>query len=159
MSNGPSAAELQRAGGGRVGRPLTLVHGETWLAGNVVAYAPDRPQALIVNDYVTDVPLLRINPWVTESELACGAVLVWTPQRELPGESARLFPGAEEQPPLRLLWHSRAGLPPVVIHWAIARPDELRCREVVRADKPMASLGRISATRSAATGSTGSCPR
>jgi hypothetical protein len=129
------AVELQRAWRERVGRPLTLVHGETWLAGNVVAYAPDRPQALVVNDYVTDIPLLRINPWVTESKLACGAVLVWTPQRELPGESARLFPGAEEQPPLRLQWHSRARLSSVVIHWAIARPDGLRCRQVTRADR------------------------
>jgi 4-amino-4-deoxy-L-arabinose transferase-like glycosyltransferase len=96
----------------RMATPLRFVVGDTWLAGNVAFYSPDRPATL------TDAnPAL--SPWVNLAEMSDeGAILVWDGSR-MPAAYAAQFPQAEEQPPLSLHWHTRVKVANAVIHWAI----------------------------------------
>ncbi|AVO43710.1 glycosyltransferase family 39 protein [Phreatobacter cathodiphilus] len=67
------ASELESRWRQRTGRPLRIVAGDRWHAGNVAFYAAARPQILFDGD-------TRLSPWITAERVAReGALLVWHP--------------------------------------------------------------------------------
>lgn len=109
------AAQVTQTWHERTGEPLRYVVGNTWLVGNVAFYSSDRPSTFVDAD-------LPLSPWVSLARLReSGAVIVWD-EPKMPAAYAAMFPQAEEQPALRLRWHTRAPVPDVVIHYAIVPP-------------------------------------
>lgn len=107
----------------RYAEPLTYVIGNTWLAGNIAYYAPERPQVYIDGDPV-------ISPWVDANDLKRrGGILVWNEihktHRGEDRENAlrRAFPQAEIQKPLEIPQQTGADLLPALIGWAIVPPQ------------------------------------
>lgn len=104
-------------------RPLTVVAGDTWLAGNIAFYGPDRPSVFSDGD-----PLK--SPWI---DLAAarrdGLLVVWEGAlgvaRPPPHLRAR-FPNAQVQPAIELPWKTGADHPPARVGWAIVPPAPAR---------------------------------
>lgn len=110
----------------RYAQPLAYVIGDTWPAGNVAYYAPDRPHVFLNADST-------ISPWINPDELkAHGAVIVWcenhcthhAEEHNAPGYLQEQFPEAIIQPSLTIPRQSNADLFPVTIGWAIVPPHE-----------------------------------
>ncbi len=97
------------------GKPLRYVAGDTWLAGNIGFYSPDRPSVFI------DADLTR-SPWIDTMALSrAGALLVWSVRREgerIPVRLANAFPEAIAQPTI-LPRGTRHEIP---IGWAVILP-------------------------------------
>jgi len=110
-------------------KPLEYIIGDTWPAGNIAYYAPDRPHVLINGDY-------SISPWVTPEEIRDnGAIFVWCISRCSNGEHVndlndvhglseflRDNPRAKIQSPMTLSRQTGAKLPPSIIGWAVLPP-------------------------------------
>ncbi len=102
----------------QTGRPLVYVVGETWMAGNMAFYSPDRPSTLTEGDE-------RLSPWIDMQMLRrYGAVIVWEGENDLPDTYRQRFPSAIVQSAIKLPWHTRAKVPPAVVHWAIVPPAQ-----------------------------------
>jgi hypothetical protein len=101
------------------GKRLRFVVGETWLAGNVAFYSPDRPSTFIDANPAA-------SPWIDPAELAAtGAVLVWNADETgdvVPAELRQAFPSAVAQNPLVLRKRCIRVRNPVRIGWAIVPP-------------------------------------
>lgn len=111
----PLGKEITQRWHEQEGTPLRVVAGDTWLAGNVAFYSPDRPSVLTEGN-------LRLSPWVSEDELRRhGAVVVW--EGVQPPTYAQLFPGMKMQPPIRVAWHTRARVAQSPVYWAIVSPQ------------------------------------
>jgi 4-amino-4-deoxy-L-arabinose transferase-like glycosyltransferase len=104
--------------------PLHYVIGDTWPAGNLAYYAPERPHVLINGDF-------SISPWVTPDDIKqYGGIFVWCISHcnNSPGNTSRIptflrdHPNAKVQVPLTLPRQTGAKLPPAIIGWAILPP-------------------------------------
>jgi 4-amino-4-deoxy-L-arabinose transferase-like glycosyltransferase len=104
-------------------RPLSLVAGDAWLAGNIAFYGPDRPTVFIDGDPVK-------SPWIDLAKARRdGALLVWEGALGVaapPSHLRALFPGALVQPAVELPWKTGADHPPVRVGWAIVPPEAAR---------------------------------
>ncbi len=109
------AQEAEAAWSARFAGPLPIVIGSEWLAGNVGAYAPSRPQVYIAGDPARA-------PWVSDSQVReRGAAAVWDMDNPPSGLADR-FSCLESQPPLELSWDTGAELPPVRLGLALIAP-------------------------------------
>ncbi len=97
------------------GSKLRYAVGDTWLAGNIGFYSPDRPSVFIDADS-------RRSPWIDPEDVRrAGAIIVWSIKRRgetIPPALAQAFPDAQEQPPFDL---RAAGREPR-IGWATLLP-------------------------------------
>jgi 4-amino-4-deoxy-L-arabinose transferase-like glycosyltransferase len=101
-------------------KPLFYVVGDTWMAGNVAFYSPDRPSTLTDADP-------HLSPWIDKRTLRrYGAVIVWEGKNELPDEYRAQFPDATMQSAIELPYRTSANVAPAVIHWAIVPPESER---------------------------------
>ncbi|MDR3500543.1 MAG: glycosyltransferase family 39 protein [Parvibaculum sp.] len=98
------------------GAPLRYVVGDTWLAGNVAFYSPDRPSVFTFAD-------ARLSPWIDETDLRrSGGVLIWNAKQEgkaIPVWLAAKYPRAVVEPAVNLPGD-------VSVHclgWALLPPD------------------------------------
>ena len=99
----------------RTGTSLAVVAGDTWLAGNVAFYAPERPSVL------TDCNL-GLSPWISENEVRIlGAALIWQGTQPA-AECYKIFPRMEVQQPVQVAWHTRADVQNTPVYWAIVAP-------------------------------------
>lgn len=104
---------------------LTYAVGDTWPAGNLAFYAPERPHVFIMADS-------SISPWINLDDFQKkGGVAVWCIRHCASGnainkmpEFLQKLPRAEIQEPLSLERHSGANLPELIIGWAIIPPTE-----------------------------------
>jgi hypothetical protein len=102
----------------QTGEPLAYVVGDTWMAGNLAYYSPDRPSTLTDGDP-------HLSPWIDIGTLRRhGAVIVWEGENNLPDEYRQRFPDAVVQPAIKLRWHTSANVAPAVVHWAIVPPAQ-----------------------------------
>ena len=98
-----------------VGTPLRIVVGNTWMAGNVAFYSPDRPSVLTDGNF-------SLSPWVSHDDLRThGAVVVWE-GRQPPAAYDQLFPQMQLQEPVHVAWHTRAHVADTTVYWAIFAP-------------------------------------
>jgi len=107
--------------------PLRFAVGDTWPAGNVGYYAPERPHVFIMGDKT-------ISPWIKSGDFEkYGGVIVWCErhclgQQEipegLPDFVKEKFPNAEIMPPFSLARQTDADIPPVKMGWAILAPAD-----------------------------------
>ncbi len=120
------ATAITAAWDARFDRPLTIVVGDVWPAGNVAWYAPGRPTVYSFADPARA-------PWIDDAAVRDrGAVLVWTRgsrgEQPMPlaeagfGDVDARFGMVEEQPGLVLDWQSWADHPPLHVGWAIVPP-------------------------------------
>ena len=107
----------------QTGRPLPVVFGTVWLAGNVAMASSDQPTVWIEPIASEDVSIFETSPWISLDRVACtGLVIVWRAEvegsQELPARYRQFFAAAIVQPTLKLA----AGPRPVDFDWAIVRP-------------------------------------
>ncbi len=123
-------------------RPLAVVGGEWWLAGNVALYHPLRPH--VYGGLSPKVPDLsrRRSPWISDQALKReGGIILWSADRQGPAFAALLcgrFPTLEVLEPVTLRWKTRAPGRPVRVAMAIVPPGS----DGASADSPAARLGR-----------------
>jgi 4-amino-4-deoxy-L-arabinose transferase-like glycosyltransferase len=114
------AQTLTAAWRAKVGTPLRIVGGSTWMSGTIGFHSPDRPSVLIDGNRAT-------SPWISDAELRRDGILVAFDPFELRRSKARelhdRFPGIEMQPPLILPLDTGANLPHVEIDWGIVYPQ------------------------------------
>ena len=97
------------------GIPLRVVIGDTWMAGNLAFYSPDRPSVLTDGNF-------SLSPWVNNDELRTqGAVVVWEGPQP-PQAYAQLFPQMKTQEPVPVAWHTHAHVANTPVSWAIIAP-------------------------------------
>jgi len=122
--DGPRLAELvSQAWQNRYHTPLRYVVGETFIAGTVAWYAPDRPHQLIYGDY-------KISPWIDPADIKkYGGVVVWCGMHcdardvaTTPAYLASAFPQAQVQAPLVFPQATGAKVPQGMVEWAIIPP-------------------------------------
>ncbi|MBV8060290.1 MAG: glycosyltransferase family 39 protein [Alphaproteobacteria bacterium] len=103
---------------------LSYAIGDTWPAGNLAFYTPDRPHVFINHDPT-------ISPWIDINDFHNkGGVAVWCIRYCASGNNqgrtpdyVQSMPNVEIQQPLLLERHSGANLPEVVMGWAIVPPQ------------------------------------
>jgi 4-amino-4-deoxy-L-arabinose transferase-like glycosyltransferase len=111
-----AAAALTERWRALTGRPLRVVAGERWNAGNIAFFSPDRPLFLIDGE-------LSISPWLSPQAIARdGALVVWTGGPEPPPGFVRALGPLAERGVLELPWANRTGRPTLVLNWAIRPP-------------------------------------
>lgn len=88
----PLAEELTSRWHAETDRPLRVVVGDRWHAGNIAFYSADRPLILLDGDS-------RQAPWVSDAMLARrGGLIVWQPEdREAFARLKQRFPGLKAQ--------------------------------------------------------------
>ncbi len=121
------AARVDAAWRERYGRPLRLVAGEWWLAGNVALYSHPRPRVYgggLNPD--TPEPSSRHNPWTGDEALRReGGIILWSAGRhgsDLAGRLCERFPALERLEPVTLRWKTGAALPPIRVAVALVPP-------------------------------------
>jgi 4-amino-4-deoxy-L-arabinose transferase-like glycosyltransferase len=98
------------------GTPLRLVVGDTWMAGNLAFYSPDRPSVLTDGNF-------SLSPWVSPDELRTkGAVVVWEGPQP-PAAYSQLSSQMKIQGPVRVAWHTHAHVADTPVYWAIIPPQ------------------------------------
>lgn len=115
-------------------QPLEYAIGDTWFAGNVAYYAPERPHVFINADPV-------ISPWINPDQVKeKGGVVVWcqlycsrdddghSMSRGQPDYLTILYPDAEIQTPLIIPRETGADVYPVTFGWAIIPPHKKASR-------------------------------
>jgi 4-amino-4-deoxy-L-arabinose transferase-like glycosyltransferase len=115
---GPELARVveQRWHAAAGGAPLAIVAGDTWIAGSIAFYAPERPSVFIDADSAR-------SPWIEPAALARqGAVLIWQQPGGQPEWLSR-FPAALPQPPIELPYVPPLGHPPARFDWSILKPS------------------------------------
>jgi hypothetical protein len=121
-SNWPAetiAARLEVRWTQTTGKPLTLVVGDEWVAGNVALYGARQPSVLIHGDF-------RLAPWVKPADLEeKGALLVWPANQDPPPNWVRtLLPQVTEQGVEQFNWPDLPHLPPLSLAWAVLPPPK-----------------------------------
>lgn len=114
------AADIAEAWRAATGRPLAYAIGPMWLAGNVAAFAPERPRAFVDAD-------ARAHPWidVADVERQGGVIVYWADRPDAqPPQMPEFLRGAEAQPPLVRGLIGRPG-DTVSVGYAILRPRGL----------------------------------
>jgi 4-amino-4-deoxy-L-arabinose transferase-like glycosyltransferase len=115
------ARALTAAWRAKVGIPLRIVGGNTWMSGTISFHSPDHPSVLIDGDRAA-------NPWISDADLRRHGILIaWGPTHADPDRAAALrakFPAIEMQPPLVLPLDAGAHLPPVLVRWGIVYPTD-----------------------------------
>lgn len=121
------AARIDTVWRERYGRPLRLVAGEWWLAGNVALYSHPRPRVYgggLNPD--TPEPSPGANPWTGDQALNReGGIILWSADRHGPDLAKRLcdrFPAFELLEPVTLRWKTGAALPPVHVSVGLVPP-------------------------------------
>ena len=111
------AAEVDRRWAKQSDRPLRIVAGPWWEAGNVSFFSPGA--TIVYGDMNT-----RECPWCDDEQLRCeGGVIVWPLDGEpKPPDLATRFPKAVELEPIVLHWQNAPNTPPIRIEMAIVRP-------------------------------------
>ncbi len=122
----PLADAVTQAWMRRFDQPLALVGGEPWIAGNICAYAPQRPSLYSSGVYDTVRMDSRTTPWASDAELQTrGGVLVWNAAAmgdNLPAELRSRFPNAISEQPMTLPYQCRKAVPPARIGVAFVPP-------------------------------------
>jgi len=110
--------------------PLTLIAGDTWLAGNIAMNAKHKIQVLIDGDY-------NISPWIKHNaNHACGMLVVIERSPEInqsgfvPPELVKFLKMSSHQGHLTLPWTKQETGPKVEIDWGVI-PAQANCSEVV----------------------------
>jgi hypothetical protein len=105
-------AEWQR----ETGRPLRIVVGEMWIAGQVALNAPGSPSIMEV--------LKARSPWVTEKDLkAHGAIVVWSePGCCSPASIKSFYPAMGPMRRITIPWPREPDKEPITIGYAIIKP-------------------------------------
>lgn len=108
--------------------PLRFAVGDTWPAGNVGYYSPERPHVFINGDF-------EISPWIKHYDFQrYGGVIVWcvrhcigqqAAEEDVPDFVHEKFPHAEIQEPFLLARQTEADVPPVRMGWAFIPPDNM----------------------------------
>ncbi len=110
----------------RYDKPLPLVGGERWFAGNVAFYAPSRPSIFSNGGLGGSAPDEAACPWTSTADFKeRGGVLVWSADKQgeaLPEELRVSFPDAEVLPVLTLPRQTGAPVKPVRAGIAIVAP-------------------------------------
>jgi len=108
--------------------PLTLIAGDTWIAGNIAMNAKHEIQVLIDGDY-------NKSPWVKpDANTACGVLVVVERSPDIMGENftppelLRLLKLSSHQGHLTLPWTKQATGPQVEIDWGVI-PAQKNCSE------------------------------
>ncbi len=129
----------------RYRRPLRLVAGEWWLAGNVALYSHPRPRVYgggLNPD--TPEPSPGDNPWTDDRTLNReGGIILWNADRhgqELVDRLCDRFPGLEVLEPVTLRWKTGAALPPVRVSVGLVPPSAVEV-ESGSSSGPRAELG------------------
>lgn len=122
------AARAEGAWRARMDRPLRLVAGEWWLAGNVALYSPGRPRVYgggLHPDMPEPSP--RHNAWTSDEALRReGGLLLWNADRHGAELTARLcerFPALVLLEPLPLRWETGKRLRPVRVGLGLLPPE------------------------------------
>lgn len=104
--------------------PLTLIAGDTWIAGNIAMHAKHKIQVLIDGDYSK-------SPWVKpDANYACGMLIVIERTPDIikndstPPELLKLFKLSSHQGHLTLPWTKQAAGPQVEIDWGVIPAQE-----------------------------------
>jgi 4-amino-4-deoxy-L-arabinose transferase-like glycosyltransferase len=111
------AAQLETRWFQATGRPLALVIGDEWTAGNVALYAAGQPSVLINGNF-------RLAPWVKPEDLEDkGALLVWpASQNPPPTWALSLLPQVTEKGMEQFNWPVLPHLSPLSLAWAVLPP-------------------------------------
>jgi 4-amino-4-deoxy-L-arabinose transferase-like glycosyltransferase len=140
------AAEVERLWNRRYGRPLPIVAGEYWLAGNIALYGPSRASVYggRFGDTVDFAP--RYCPWTSDEDLKRrGGVILWDCRcrgDQLPAELHDRFQTAEVLKPLTIPYQTGAKIPPARVGVAIIPPGGDRHRTTLQAQPPHRSARR-----------------
>lgn len=142
------AASVDGAWRQRYDRPLRLVAGEWWLAGNVALYVRPRPHVYgggLNPD--TPEPSPRHNPWTGDEALRReGGIILWNADHHgsaLAGWLCERFPAHELLEPVTLRWKTGAALPPIRVAMALIPPGSDESGRVSRDGAPAkAGCGR-----------------
>lgn len=122
------AAWERETGGAAGGHPLTILAGNSWLAGLAALYGEGRPSVMLEGNFA-------YSPWIPSPRLAReGGVVLW--QIRASGEEAMpavytqagrlaLQPGE----PMRFSWPGHLPIEDIVIGWAIVPPGGPVARE------------------------------
>jgi hypothetical protein len=108
--------EVLRRWQARCDKPLPVVAGEAWRAGNVCCYAPQRP--ILYSSGAMGYFLFEPQhaPWTNDAELAArGGVLLWDAEQlgdDLPAGVRDRFPTAVADPPIVVPYQTGADLRP-----------------------------------------------
>jgi 4-amino-4-deoxy-L-arabinose transferase-like glycosyltransferase len=127
------AAEISRRWSARCAVPFPIVAGESWRAGNVCCYSPQRPVIYTSGEvgYLVFDP--RHSFWTDDDDLnARGGVVLWGASQlgdALPDPIRARFPTAETQPPIILPYQTGASVAPDRVGLAFIWP---RQRDSVR---------------------------
>lgn len=121
------AQQITEAWHQRYNTPLRYVIGDTWVAGNVAFYSPERPHVFIKGDK-------SISTWIKSQDLKqSGGVIVWCvrhclgqqePPDEVPDFVENRYPQARIQKSFFLARQTEAEIPPVKMGWAIVPPGK-----------------------------------
>jgi hypothetical protein len=116
----------------KTGRPLEIVMGKTWIAGNVAFYAPDfhnRPHTCLNGK-------LEYSPWLSEDDIKRkGALVLWQDDHQLAPEVRSSYGVKESGPPLELTVQTWPEPRTVRIHWGLIMPAAMM--EATSQDEPL----------------------
>ena len=140
------AARVDQLWTRRFDRPLPIVAGEWWLAGNAALYGPDRPSVYggCLGDTLDFAP--RYSPWTSDEDLKRrGGVILWDCRRRgdlLPAKLRGRFRTAEVLDPLTISHQTGAKIPPARIGIAIVPPGGDRHQTARQVRPPDGSMRR-----------------
>jgi len=138
------AWRVERAWRARYDRPLRVVAGEWWLAGNVALYGASGAE--VYGGRHPDTPELsaRHNPWTSDEALKReGGIVLWSLDRHGPGALATLcdrLPSLERLEPVTLSWQTGAPIPPVHVGLALVPPRSDRDQHEARGSAPSRTM-------------------
>ena len=141
-----------REAAGRVGaawrqrydRPLPVVAGEWWLAGNVALYSRPRPHVYGGGPPPGHpLPSPKDNPWIGDEALKrTGGIILWRADRQAPNIPQLLcerFPTLELLDPVTLRWETGAPVSPLRVALALVPPGSDEATGGARTGAPPAS--------------------
>ena len=121
------AAKVHQAWNRRYGRPLPVVAGDWWLAGNIAFYGPTIPVIYGSSDFNQLDMSPRSSAWTDDDYLQRhGGVVVWNADTCLGdprSEVRRRFPTAKFLEPVSVPWQTGADIPPLRVGVALIPPS------------------------------------
>ena len=102
------------------GTPLTHIAGDTWVAGNVTLFSPDRPHLIVNHSY-------EQSPWIDPQEVSTtGVMLIWTGEATAMPDAFKIrYPDLEASGTATFnqqTWVNDAAK--VTVSWAIIKPED-----------------------------------